>query len=115
VAQWDVDLSDEVVRWYVGLSARDRAYADRALDRLVSTGAGLRMPRSRALGDGLHELRFTCEGVSRRITYAFGEGREVTALTTFRKQHERERHEIGRAHRALARARAQDREIERSR
>lgn len=113
--RWDVELSDEVVRWYVRLSPRDRAYADRALDRLVSTGSQLRMPHSRALGGGLHELRFTCEGVSRRITYALGEDREVTMLTTFRKQGERERHEIDRAHQALARTKAQEREMEWSR
>lgn len=115
-APWfDVELSDEVVRWYVGLGARDRAFADRALDRLVSTGNELRMPHSRPLGDGLHELRFACEGVPRRITYAFGEGREVTMLTTFRKQRDREPHEVDRAHRALARAKSQEREMDRSR
>ncbi|MGH8989065.1 MAG: type II toxin-antitoxin system RelE/ParE family toxin [Acidimicrobiales bacterium] len=112
---WDLELSDEIVRWYVRLGARDRAYADRALDRLASTGRGLQMPRSRALGGGLHELRFTCEGVSRRITYAFGAGREVTMLTTFRKERGRERHEIGRARRELVRAKAAERDVERSR
>lgn len=115
MAKWDVELSGEVVRWYVRLGPRDRAFADRALDRLVATGPGLRMPRSRALGGGLHELRFSCEGVPRRITYAFGAGREVTALTTFRKQRDRERHEVDRAHRAFARTRAKEREMERSR
>lgn len=115
MAQWDVELSDEVVKWYVRLTARDRAFADRALDRLVSTGPTLRMPLARTLGDGLHELRFSCEGVPRRITYAFGTGREVTALTTFRKHRDRERHEVDRAHRALERTRAADREMERSR
>lgn len=73
------------------------------------------MPQSRALGDGLHELRFSCEGVARRITYAFGSGREVTALTTFRKQRGRERHEVDRAQLTLARTQAAEREMERSR
>ncbi len=115
MGSWDVELSDEVVRWYVRLGARDRAYADHALDRLSATGPALRMPRSRSLGTGLHELRFSCEGVSRRITYAFGADREVTALTTFRKQHERERHEVGRAQDALARTKSAERHVERSR
>ncbi|HTX62605.1 MAG TPA: type II toxin-antitoxin system RelE/ParE family toxin [Acidimicrobiales bacterium] len=114
-AGWDVELSDEVVRWYVRLGPRDRAYADRALDRLASTGSALRMPHSRSLGEGLHELRLTCEGVSRRITYAFGEGREVTMLTTYRKERERERHEVDRAHRARARTKVQERPMERTR
>ena len=112
---WDVELSDEVVRWYVPLKPRDRAFADRALDRLASTGPGLRMPHSRALGGGLHELRFSCEGVPRRITFAFAEGREVTLLTTFRKQRDRERHEVDRAHQAFARSKARGRAMERSR
>ena len=115
MAQWDVELSDEVVRWYVRLGVRDRAYADRALDRLASSGPGLRMPQSRALGGGLHELRFTCEGGSRRITYAFDPEGRVQALTTFRKQRGRERHEIDRAHGALERVRSRAPERERSR
>jgi hypothetical protein len=115
VAGWDVELSDEVLRWYVPLNPRDRAFADRALDRLASTGPGLRMPHSRALGDGLHELRFACEGVPRRITFAFGEGREVTMLTTFRKQRDREHHEVDRAHRVFARTKDRGRAMERSR
>ena len=115
MAQWDVELSDEVVRWYVRLGARDRAYADRALDRLATSGPALRMPGSRVLEAGLHELRFTCEGGSRRITYAFGAGRQVTALTTFRKQRDRERHEVDRALRVLARTKSHERGMERSR
>jgi phage-related protein len=99
----------------VRLGARDRAFADRALDRLVSSAESLRMPHSRALGAGLHELRFTCEGVQRRVTYAFGSGREVNVLTTFRKQRDRERHEVDRAHRALGRSKARERDLERSR
>ncbi len=32
----------------------------------------LRMPHSRSLGDGLYELRFSCQNVNRRITtYVF--------------------------------------------
>jgi hypothetical protein len=112
---WDVDLSDEVVRWYVRLDARERAFADRALDRLAASGPGLRMPHSRPLGDGLHELRLACEGVPRRITYAFGEGRAVTMLTTFRKQRGQERHEVDRARRALERTKAAERDLEWSR
>lgn len=92
--------------WYAKLGARDRAFADRALDRLAASGPDLRMPHSRDLGGGLHELRFSCEGVQRRITYALGDGREVAAFTTFRKQREREPREVERAHAAKARNRS---------
>jgi hypothetical protein len=51
-APWrNLELSDEVVRWYVRLGVRDRAFADRALDRLVSSAESLRMPHSRALAE----------------------------------------------------------------
>lgn len=96
----------EVAAWYVRLGPRARAFADRAFDRLSEAGPEHSMPQSRALGGGLYELRFSCEGVSRRVTYAFGPGREVTALTTFRKQRGRERHEVDRARAALGRVRS---------
>jgi hypothetical protein len=102
--RWAVELSDEVVAWYARLGPRDRAYADRAFDRLEQHGPALGMPHGRVIGDGLHELRFACEGVSRRVTYTLGEGREVLALTTFRKQRTHERQEIERASRAQVRA-----------
>ena len=62
----------------------------------------LRMPHSRPLGDGLHELRFSCENVNRRITYMFDPDRRVVTLTTFRKQRQNERTEVLRARRAQA-------------
>lgn len=108
-------LSTEVVAWYAALGPRDRAVADHAIDRLARLGPAVRMPHGRALGDGLHELRFTCEGVSRRITYTVGRGRQVAVLTTFRKQREREHHEVDRARRAKARVRTQGLVMERGR
>lgn len=106
VSSFYIELSHEVVVWYARLSPRDRASADRAFDRLAAEGPALREPHSRALRGGLHELRFTCEGASRRITYAFGRGREVRALTTFRKQRDVERDEVARARRAMIRGHA---------
>lgn len=100
--RWRVDLSDEVRDWYVSLSPRGKAATDRILERLESQGSRLRMPHSRALGQGLHELRFTCEDVPRRITYVFDPRRRVVTLTTFRKQRANERSEVLRARRAQA-------------
>lgn len=108
-ARYEIELSDEVVAWYARLGTRDRAVADRALDRLAARGPAVAMPHARPLGEGLFELRFVCEGVARRITYAFGRGHEVHALTTFRKQRAVERHEVERAVRAAGRA-ARERE-----
>jgi hypothetical protein len=103
---WEIELSDEVEQWYVRLRVRDRAFADRALDRLAAVGPALAMPHSRMLGGGLRELRFTCEGVARRVTYYIDVERKVITLTTFRKQRDNERREIERAHKAMSRHQA---------
>jgi len=102
---WEIELSDEVEQWYVRLGARDRAFADRALDRLAAVGPALAMPHSRMLGGGLRELRFTCEGVARRVTYYVDVERKMITLTTFRKQRDNERREVQRAHKAMSRDR----------
>lgn len=105
---WTVEFSDEVRQWYASLSPAGLATADRILTRLQDVGHELRMPHSRQLGEGLYELRFTCESVARRITYVFEPERRVITLTTFRKQRDNERAEILRARRA-ARQRKEER------
>jgi len=92
-----VKLSDEVEEWFIGLKPSDRAKAQAVIDRLAAQGNQLRMPLSRALGDGLFELRFGCEGVERRITYTFDPIRQIFTLTTFRKTRQNEAREIARA------------------
>ena len=86
-----MDISAEVEGWYASLKSRDRAAADRALDLLADRGPELRMPHARPLGGGLLELRFTCEGTARRVTYYIGSQRVIITLTTFRKQRQQER------------------------
>lgn len=104
---WTVDFSEEVREWYLGLTPAGKAAVDRIATRLESVGNQLRMPHSRPLGDGLYELRFTCENVARRITYVFEPQRRAVTLTTFRKQKQNERGEVLRARRAQA-ARAEE-------
>ncbi len=107
--RWRVVLSVEVANWYSRLTPRDSAFADRIIGLLAERGHLLRMPHSKPLADGLHELRFTCGGVARRITYAFDEDRMVIMLTTFRKQKNSEAREIIRARRELRKHRAERR------
>ena len=76
---------------------RDRTVV--AIDRLAELGSTARMPFSRALGDGLFELRFTLGPTARRITYRFTTNNRIILLTTFRKQRNNERAEIARARR----------------
>jgi hypothetical protein len=104
---WTVDFYEEVREWYLGLTPAGKAAVDRIATLLESVGNQLRMPHSRPLGDGLYELRFTCENVARRITYVFEPQRRAVTLTTFRKQKQNERGEVLRARRAQA-ARAEE-------
>ena len=59
------------------------------------------MPHARPLSGGLFELRFTCEGTARRVTYYIDPPRRVITLTTFRKQRQNERRELARARPAM--------------
>ena len=99
--RWTLEISPEVEHWYATLKSKDKAMADRAFDRLADLGPALRMPHARPLGDGLFELRFTCEGTARRVTYYIDTQRNVITLTTFRKQRQNERREVSRARRAM--------------
>jgi putative component of toxin-antitoxin plasmid stabilization module len=65
----------------------------------MSDGRGRR--ESRPVGGGLFELRFTCEGTARRVTYFIHTQTKVIALTTFRKQRQNERREVARARQAM--------------
>lgn len=98
--RWVVHLSAEVTDWYLGLTETGQAQAQRAIGRLEEAGRMLRMPLSKPLGDGLFELRFTCEGTARRITYVLEPEKNAITLTTFRKTKQNERREILRARRA---------------
>jgi hypothetical protein len=104
-ARWTVEISPEIEGWYASLKDGDKAAADVAMGRLRDRGPLLRMPHARPLGEGMHELRFTCEGTARRITYYFDPERLVITLTTFRKQRQNERREIARARRAMTASR----------
>lgn len=59
------------------------------------------MPHSRQLGEGLRELRFTCQDRAQRITYYIDGERRVITLTAFVKQRQNERREVQRARQAM--------------
>lgn len=61
---------------------------------------------SRALGDGLWELRFDLDKVAWRITYWFAPERQIVLLTVFRKQRMNEKAEVHRARHALSTCRS---------
>ena len=90
-----------MVEWLYSLEAAEWNRAVVAIDRLALLGPRARMPLSRALGEGLFELRFDLGATARRITYRFTSDGRVVLLTTFRKQRDSESIEVARA-RAVA-------------
>ena len=100
---WSVELEPEVEEWFVGLPVGTVARAVPHIERLAERGNRLRMPASRALGDGLFELRFDIELISWRITFFFAGDRRIVLLTVFHKQRMNERAEVARARDAMAR------------
>ena len=72
----------EIEGWPVGLLAD---YA-RLVELLLEFGPGLRMPRSRALGNGLFELRPRGrEGIGRAL-YCYVDGERMVVLHAFVKK-----------------------------
>jgi phage-related protein len=72
----------DIEGWPVGLLAD---YA-RLVELLMEFGPGLRMPRSRALGNGLFELRpRSREGIGRAL-YCYLDGERVVVLHAFVKK-----------------------------
>lgn len=82
------------------------------MDRIAEDGNSLRFPASRALGDGLFELRVGLDRVARRITFYFADDRRIILLTTFRKQRHNEQAEVRRARRAMRRCLAEGHALE---
>jgi phage-related protein len=104
----EVELHDEVVEWLATLDNDDRARMLVVLDRLGSLGSAARMPMSKALGDGLFELRISLGSTARRVTYRFARDGRIILLTTFRKQRDNKRTEIDRARKAAKRCAEQN-------
>lgn len=90
-------MHDEIVDWMSSLDSNEWDRTVVVIDRLADLRSIARMPFSRALGDGLFELRFALGPTARRITYRFTEDNRIILLTTFRKQRNNERAEINRA------------------
>jgi len=98
-----VELEPEVEEWLSALTVHDFASVLTHVERLAERGNLLRMPASRALGEGLFELRFDVLRVAWRITYFFASDRRIVLLTVFRKQRQNERAEVQRARWAMTR------------
>ena len=100
---WEVELEPEVEEWLDSITLTEFASVLPHIERLAERGSALRMPASRALGDGLFELRFDLNRVAWRIAFFFAGAKRIVLLTVFRKQRMNERQEVKRARAAMAR------------
>lgn len=75
-------VQKEIENWPVGILAD---YA-RLVELLMEFGPDLRMPHSRALGDGLFELRPRGPEGAGRALYCYVKGRRVVILHAFIKK-----------------------------
>ncbi len=99
----NVELEPEVADWLASLDDQRWAQALFHLDLLEERGVLLGEPYTRQLSGKLRELRFYCGGERVRITYWIAPGRRIIALTVFAKTSMREKAEVVRAARAMAR------------
>jgi len=77
----------ETVRLDVaGLSLEMRARYAAYTERMKQFGANLGMPHSRALGDGLFELRLKDANGIGRVFYCVAQGRRIVMLHSFIKK-----------------------------
>jgi hypothetical protein len=97
-----VEEEPEVHAWLEALGDRDFGHAAFHIDRLADEGVHSTEPQSRDLDGKLRELRFSLGGQRIRISYWIAPGRRIVLLTVFHKSARRERREIERAKRALA-------------
>jgi hypothetical protein len=100
---WQVELEPEVEVWLDSMSISEFAVVLPHIEQLAERGNALRMPASRALGDGLFELRFELNRVAWRIPFFFAGERRIVLLTVFRKQRMNERNEVLQARTAMQR------------
>ena len=103
MSAWGVELEPEVREWIESLAVAAFATVAFHIDRIGEQGSRLRMPHSRALGEGLFELRFDLDRTAQRISYFFPGAARIVLLTVFRKQRDNERREVARARMAMAR------------
>ncbi len=93
--RWQVDdvrtsQGGRPVREFIdGLSKKAKARVYASLEMLARQGNQLRMPQSRSLSHGLHELRIPHPEGPFRIIYCFLPGRRIVLLHGFVKRTEK--------------------------
>jgi hypothetical protein len=84
IMSWEVENTDEFVRWFVDLSRADQDAIDFTVDLLITQAPNLRFPHSSGVNNSRHahmrELRIQSEGKPLRIFYAFDPRRSAILL-----------------------------------
>ena len=81
---WEIEVTDEFMRWYDGLSEREQDDIEAIVDLLTEQGPSLPRPHSDHVRDSRHsnmrELRVQSGGDPYRIFYAFDPRRNAILL-----------------------------------
>lgn len=85
--KWEIIYySEKVMSWIDSMPLSIRAYYAKITERLIKMGPNLGMPFTRAMGNGLFELRIKGkEGIS-RVFYCTVKGRKIVMLHGFIKK-----------------------------
>ena len=75
-----------VLEWLIELSELQFDHCQILIESLTLQGHRLGMPASRALGDGLYELRDEADGVQLRMLYSFQRGAIAVVAAGFVKK-----------------------------
>lgn len=102
-----IELEPEVEDWLESLPVAEFGQAAFHIDLLAERGVGLGEPYTKQLSGKLRELRFFVGGQAFRICYFVASGRRIILLTVFKKARQRERAEIDRAAKAMAKCLAE--------
>ena len=85
--KWEIVYFSEKVRcWIDDMPLGIRAYYARITERLLKTGPNLGMPFTRAMGNGLFELRIKGKGGISRIFYSTVKDKKIVMLHGFIKK-----------------------------
>lgn len=97
-----IEVEPEIEQWLESLPVAEFGQAAFHIDLLAERGVGLGEPYTKHLTGKLRELRFYVGGQAIRISYFIASGRRIILLTVFAKKRQRERGEVDRAARAMA-------------
>lgn len=113
---WELDYYNAALQGQIlAMSADLQARYIHLADRIEDLGANLGMPHTRAMGDGLFELRLKGSETIARVFYCTLVGRRIMMLHSFiQKSQKTPKTELGIARRRMAEVKARDAESQKA-